>query len=35
LTWKQIEGDLVMNPAAKQRVSERMNAFPLTAMFIK
>lgn len=35
LTWKQIEGDLVMDPAAKQRVSERMNAFPLTAMFIK
>jgi serine/threonine-protein kinase HipA len=35
LTWKEIEGDLVMDPAAKQRVSERMNAFPLTAMFIK
>jgi serine/threonine-protein kinase HipA len=35
LTWKQIEADLVMDPAAKQRVSERMNAFPLTAMFIK
>jgi serine/threonine-protein kinase HipA len=35
LTWKQMEGDLVMDPAAKQRVSERMNAFPLTAMFIK
>lgn len=35
LTWKQIERDLVMDSAAKQRVSERMNAFPLTAMFIK
>jgi serine/threonine-protein kinase HipA len=35
LTWKQIQRDLVMDPAAKQRVSERMNAFPLTAMFIK
>jgi serine/threonine-protein kinase HipA len=35
LTWEQIKGNLVMDPAAKQRVSERMNAFPLTAMFIK
>ena len=35
LTWKQIQRDLVMDPAAKQRVSERMNAFPVTAMFIK
>jgi hypothetical protein len=32
LTWKQIEGDLVMDPAAKQQVSERMNAFPLTPL---
>jgi serine/threonine-protein kinase HipA len=35
LTWKQIEGDLAIDPSAKQRVSERMNAFPLTAMLIK
>jgi serine/threonine-protein kinase HipA len=35
LTWKQMKGDLVMDPVAKQRVSERMNAFPVTAMFIK
>jgi serine/threonine-protein kinase HipA len=35
LTWKQMKGDLVMDQAAKQRMSERMNAFPLTAMFIK
>jgi serine/threonine-protein kinase HipA len=35
LTWEQMKGDLVMDPAAKRRVSERMKAFPLTAMFIK
>jgi hypothetical protein len=28
LTWKQIEGYLVTDPTAKQRVSERMNVFP-------
>lgn len=28
--WKQIKGDLVMDPDAKQRVTERMRTFPLT-----
>jgi serine/threonine-protein kinase HipA len=32
--WAEIERDLVMDPGAKHRVSERMSIFPLTRMFI-
>jgi serine/threonine-protein kinase HipA len=31
--WPKIEGDLVMDPDAKERVTERMRIFPLTRKF--
>jgi serine/threonine-protein kinase HipA len=31
--WPKIEGHLVMDPRAKERVTERMRIFPLTRMF--
>jgi len=31
--WPKIEGDLVMDPRAKERVTERLGIFPLTRMF--
>jgi serine/threonine-protein kinase HipA len=31
--WPKIEGDLVMDPHAKERVTERLSIFPLTRMF--